>query len=176
MTSRTPWRHYLELQHEIWPTPSTNKTFPQCCDDNELDTNTNKCRACLSGYYGPNCTFPCRFPNYGLECQSECDCDEQQCNHISGCRSSNILSEKKVASNASIWYQPYVNELFVKDNHYSSSFWMSLDLKRKAMLISICITGALLVVMFGIFFSKKMKKYVTSFTMERNQSVTSSML
>lgn len=48
--------------------------------------------ACLSGYYGPNCTLPCRFPNYGTECQLKCDCDEQQCNHTIGCRSANILS------------------------------------------------------------------------------------
>nr|XP_034333265.1 uncharacterized protein LOC105328248 [Crassostrea gigas] len=146
--------------------------FPLCCDENKLDTKTNQCGACLSGYYGPNCTLPCRFPNYGPECQSECDCDKQQCNHTIGCR------KKEIASNDSIFYQSYVNEFLIEENHSPSSFWDGLDLKHKAMLISVCIIGALLVAMFGIFIFKKMKKYLhmTSFKLERNPSVTSSLL
>lgn len=40
---------------------------------------------CLSGYYGPSCSYPCRYPNYGKDCQSKCVCDEERCNPIKGC-------------------------------------------------------------------------------------------
>lgn len=41
---------------------------------------------CSSGYQGPNCSYVCRYPNYGDDCQSFCDCVELQCDHITGCR------------------------------------------------------------------------------------------
>lgn len=40
---------------------------------------------CLPGYFGSYCKNACRYPNYGKECQSECVCDEENCNHITGC-------------------------------------------------------------------------------------------
>lgn len=41
---------------------------------------------CLPGYHFPGCNIPCRFPNYGDDCQSEClSCTKQNCNHITGC-------------------------------------------------------------------------------------------
>lgn len=41
---------------------------------------------CSPGYQGPNCSYACRYPNYGDDCQSFCDCVELQCDHITGCR------------------------------------------------------------------------------------------
>lgn len=43
---------------------------------------------CSSGYQGPNCSYTCRYPSYSDDCQSFCDCLEQQCDHITGCRSN----------------------------------------------------------------------------------------
>ncbi|XP_048768805.2 uncharacterized protein LOC125675318 [Ostrea edulis] len=40
---------------------------------------------CDTGYYGPNCSLSCRYPNYGVDCQNECKCVQDLCNHISGC-------------------------------------------------------------------------------------------
>lgn len=40
---------------------------------------------CPIGFYGPNCSKPCRFPNYGLGCQRMCRCNESDCNNIIGC-------------------------------------------------------------------------------------------
>ena len=40
---------------------------------------------CDSGYIGRLCDIKCRFPNYGLRCQSECKCFEKDCHHIHGC-------------------------------------------------------------------------------------------
>lgn len=45
---------------------------------------------CKQGYNGPNCAFHCRYPSYGMDCQSECYCEESECNHIAGC---NNISE-----------------------------------------------------------------------------------
>ena len=43
---------------------------------------------CSAGYFGPNCSLPCRFPNYGVGCQLECGCGNESCNHITGCHNS----------------------------------------------------------------------------------------
>lgn len=40
---------------------------------------------CDTGYYGPNCSLSCRYPSYGADCQVECKCVQDLCNHISGC-------------------------------------------------------------------------------------------
>lgn len=32
------------------------------------------CRECPISFYGPNCSKPCRLPNYGLGCQRMCSC------------------------------------------------------------------------------------------------------
>lgn len=37
------------------------------------------------GYSGPNCDFKCRFPLYGYDCQSVCDCNVTYCDHVNGC-------------------------------------------------------------------------------------------
>lgn len=36
-------------------------------------------------FFGRNCTFKCRYPTFGEECQSVCDCDIRNCNHVNGC-------------------------------------------------------------------------------------------
>lgn len=40
---------------------------------------------CSPGYHGPFCNMICRYPNYGEDCQLNCLCDEEQCDHITGC-------------------------------------------------------------------------------------------
>ncbi|XP_056016782.1 cell death abnormality protein 1-like [Ostrea edulis] len=40
---------------------------------------------CKRGYIGDNCHLPCRYPNYGVFCQLECNCNESYCNHKHGC-------------------------------------------------------------------------------------------
>lgn len=43
---------------------------------------------CSPGYFGINCTLPCRYPSYGIDCQSECECNKTQCDNTIGCRSN----------------------------------------------------------------------------------------
>nr|XP_022286500.1 multiple epidermal growth factor-like domains protein 10 isoform X2 [Crassostrea virginica] len=40
----------------------------------------------MPGYFGPYCSLPCRFPNYGKDCQRTCFCHPQSCDHVTGCR------------------------------------------------------------------------------------------
>lgn len=42
---------------------------------------------CETGYYGYllQCKM-CPYPSYGTECQSMCDCQNESCNHITGCQ------------------------------------------------------------------------------------------
>lgn len=51
---------------------------------------------CTTGFHGPTCGQTCRYPSYGIKCQSKCSCEEQQCSHITGCRtlSNNFLEQK----------------------------------------------------------------------------------
>ncbi|XP_078322087.1 uncharacterized protein LOC111111869 [Crassostrea virginica] len=42
-------------------------------------------KGCDIGYFGRLCDEKCRFPNYGLRCQFECNCSEKDCHHINGC-------------------------------------------------------------------------------------------
>lgn len=50
---------------------------------------------CVTGFHGPKCEKPCRYPNYGLLCQKECNCTtEQYCNHITGCQGMNIIKKQ----------------------------------------------------------------------------------
>eukprot|EP00105_Crassostrea_gigas_P039611 XP_019923759.1 PREDICTED: uncharacterized protein LOC109619023 [Crassostrea gigas] len=62
---------------------SMNETY--CPDDKYWDNMTKDCKACGIGFYGFNCSKPCRYPNYGLQCQHNCGCSETFCNNTSGC-------------------------------------------------------------------------------------------
>ena len=56
---------------------------------------------CEIGYFGRLCDEKCRFPNYGLRCQFECNCSEKDCHHINGCG--------KFPSGAYFWIQNEIN-------------------------------------------------------------------
>ncbi|XP_062574682.1 multiple epidermal growth factor-like domains protein 10 [Saccostrea cucullata] len=47
----------------------------------------NIAKMCSPGYLGRNCTQICPYPNYGLECQGKCDCEERLCDIATGCYS-----------------------------------------------------------------------------------------
>ncbi|XP_062579913.1 multiple epidermal growth factor-like domains protein 11 [Saccostrea cucullata] len=46
--------------------------------------------SCSPGYFGINCSWPCRYPNYGENCQSECNCEKSFCNVTYGCNVDDV--------------------------------------------------------------------------------------
>lgn len=62
----------------------------QCPDDKYLHSITKTCTDCTPGYYGPNCTIPCRYPGYGPWCQKKCICNMTICSHVNGCSENDL--------------------------------------------------------------------------------------
>lgn len=50
-----------------------------------INTSLNLDVECDVGYYGQNCDFRCRYPNYGKLCQKMCDCSKMKCDYVYGC-------------------------------------------------------------------------------------------
>lgn len=41
---------------------------------------------CIPGYSGINCTSLCPYPQYGVDCQRECNCSKDMCDVSTGCQ------------------------------------------------------------------------------------------
>lgn len=41
---------------------------------------------CNIGFLGINCSSPCRYPSYGNNCQSGCNCLKNYCHPATGCK------------------------------------------------------------------------------------------
>ncbi|XP_061195651.1 multiple epidermal growth factor-like domains protein 10 isoform X2 [Saccostrea echinata] len=54
-----------------------------CCDGYFWDRNA--CVRCPTGYIAINCSEKCTYPSYGEDCQHECQCNETECHHSTGC-------------------------------------------------------------------------------------------
>ncbi|XP_078310494.1 uncharacterized protein LOC111105601, partial [Crassostrea virginica] len=59
---------------------------------------------CEVGFMGPNCSLPCRYPSYGINCQSKCICSERLCNISTGC-----IKQRNDEINSSTAYQEIGN-------------------------------------------------------------------
>lgn len=44
---------------------------------------------CTPGYSGVNCSLPCPYPSYGVDCQQSCNCIQNLCDVSTGCMNSN---------------------------------------------------------------------------------------
>lgn len=42
-------------------------------------------KGCAIGYQGNDCTNKCVYPTYGEDCQSICQCSDDDCHFSSGC-------------------------------------------------------------------------------------------
>ncbi|XP_062586835.1 N-acetylglucosamine-1-phosphodiester alpha-N-acetylglucosaminidase-like isoform X2 [Saccostrea cucullata] len=55
----------------------------QCCSGSRIINRT--CTECV-GFFGPNSVTPCPVNFYGVKCDSECNCtEEEECNPYVGC-------------------------------------------------------------------------------------------
>lgn len=55
--------------------------------------------ACLSGYFGTNCSTTCPYPYYGKFCEKACHCNAIDCDHAFGCQRNNLEIETAIG-----WY------------------------------------------------------------------------
>lgn len=53
----------------------------------------NVAAACSVGFFGSSCDRPCRYPSFGLHCQSKCSCSNETCNHVKGCIGKLMFAE-----------------------------------------------------------------------------------
>uniref|UniRef100_A0A8W8MRW4 Uncharacterized protein n=1 Tax=Magallana gigas TaxID=29159 RepID=A0A8W8MRW4_MAGGI len=66
--------------------PECNQNFKGCCVGYFWNPTINRCKQCMPGYSGLNCTTSCPYPSYGYRCQGNCDCSNDMCNVSTGCR------------------------------------------------------------------------------------------
>ncbi|XP_062615261.1 scavenger receptor class F member 1-like [Saccostrea cucullata] len=57
----------------------------KCCTGFMWNDDSKSCEQCSPGYVGINCSDPCLYPNYGIECQMLCTCSQPACNPSFGC-------------------------------------------------------------------------------------------
>nr|XP_022290204.1 cell death abnormality protein 1-like [Crassostrea virginica] len=61
--------------------------YKGCCAGYFWNVSTERCEACMPGYFGENCSQQCPYPSYGIRCQGGfCDCDEDLCDVSTGCK------------------------------------------------------------------------------------------
>lgn len=60
--------------------------FNGCCPNTQWNPEKDMCEDCPRGYYWINCSKPCQHPYYGSKCGQTCSCEEENCDHMSGCK------------------------------------------------------------------------------------------
>nr|XP_022291021.1 uncharacterized protein LOC111102523 [Crassostrea virginica] len=127
-----------------------------------MDLQVKTSSGCVQGFFGENCELPCRYPNYGQDCQLECVCTMELCNHISGCPkpATETTTDSKSYGSRSVPDDTRNLKIF-----YTSNFNLTLgeeilqtnglDLKHKAMLVSICIMATVILVLAGVYLTKR---------------------
>nr|XP_034333256.1 uncharacterized protein LOC117691369 isoform X1 [Crassostrea gigas] len=125
---------------------------------------------CSTGYVGHDCNMPCRYPNYGIDCQSGCVCPREQCDHIIGCSHTRVFSDTTVADDSErvqgatytflpkIFYTTYTNISQDQEAPNYKSIWTGLSMAQKCMLISSCVIGTVFFLMLGIYMTWKAKE------------------
>ncbi|XP_078328059.1 uncharacterized protein LOC144623503 isoform X2 [Crassostrea virginica] len=117
--------------------------------------------ACSTGYFGPNCSLPCRHPNYGDECQFECVCGMKNCNHITGCQHSNDSMETNTTL---IPLEGRTSPFVLNDTTDDGSDCLSIgtntskSANQEAMKITIWSMTFLTFVLLAIYFKLSRKK------------------
>ncbi|XP_078313340.1 uncharacterized protein LOC144619445 [Crassostrea virginica] len=77
------------LNAEICHSDEDNK----CCAGYKRNETTGLCDSCPFGYNGRECAYRCTYPYYGEYCRRLCDCTEEQCNFVNGCKTTSKASK-----------------------------------------------------------------------------------
>ncbi|XP_078316194.1 uncharacterized protein LOC111099618 [Crassostrea virginica] len=85
----------------------------KCCEGYIWDLNKGICEKCKPGYIGPNCSIKCPHPAYGDTCQEICNCSEDECDSVTGCKPM-----------SSVKFEPsVVGEYTTQETYPSSGFY-----------------------------------------------------
>ncbi|XP_062598494.1 uncharacterized protein LOC134259914 [Saccostrea cucullata] len=115
------------------------------------------------GYFGTDCVLPCRYPNYGADCQKECNCDKNFCHHVSGCAMKHATDEVERITTLSVndsgllQNETKMNILYMstnistRDSTKYKSMWTGMDVKHKAMLVCIVFFGFVSIVIIVVY-------------------------
>ncbi|XP_062583209.1 multiple epidermal growth factor-like domains protein 10 [Saccostrea cucullata] len=78
---------------------------------------------CQNGFIGMKCENKCRYPSYGSNCQLECLCIEDLCNHVSGCHTNDESIGKNTVHTTSgfIGFTKSDSVLTTERNHQSKN-------------------------------------------------------
>nr|XP_022294291.1 uncharacterized protein LOC111104561 [Crassostrea virginica] len=77
-----------------------------------VDETSSSAKDCSLGYTGNRCELQCRYPGFGKDCQSVCNCPEKLCNHITGCH-ENVCASKKDSSHDVMVYSIVIGLLLL---------------------------------------------------------------
>nr|XP_034332854.1 multiple epidermal growth factor-like domains protein 10 [Crassostrea gigas] len=121
--------------------------------------------ACRIGYTGQNCDKQCIYPGYGAGCQSECNCNVNQCDHVKGCISMHGFSRNNKTLDIGCLYPRYgkdcqktcrceemfcntINGCIVTNNCTSDKHHR----RKQAMMSTTVILGVLAMLQFSVYF------------------------
>ncbi|XP_052710775.1 cell death abnormality protein 1-like [Crassostrea angulata] len=68
--------------------------YKGCCPGSSWNSSTEQCERCMPGYSGLNCSSPCPYPLYGVECQKSCNCNRDLCDVSTGCINNNKAQKR----------------------------------------------------------------------------------
>ncbi|XP_052710592.1 cell death abnormality protein 1-like [Crassostrea angulata] len=128
--------------------------------------------ACRTGYTGLNCDKKCIYPGFGAGCQSECNCNVNQCDHVKGCISMHGFSRNNSTPDIGCLYPRYgkdcqmtcrCEEMFcntrngciVRFYHFSLTDNCTSDKhhkRKQAMMFTTVILGVLAMLQFSVYF------------------------
>ncbi|XP_078324959.1 uncharacterized protein LOC111105395 [Crassostrea virginica] len=93
-----------------------------CCSGFVWDRIENRClstvsRPCQGGYFGLKCRLRCPIPYFGEGCVLKCNCSEEHCHHVHGCKTPQEIREDTTL-NLSYGYTPLDVELITSTHVY----------------------------------------------------------
>lgn len=75
--------------------------YKGCCHGFYWNSTTQQCERCMPGYTRENCSSPCPYPQYGVDCQITCNCSRDLCDISTGCIS--LTTEKDTTASHTIY-------------------------------------------------------------------------
>nr|XP_022291658.1 uncharacterized protein LOC111102985 isoform X1 [Crassostrea virginica] len=68
-----------------------------CCSGYIWNNSSGRCER----YNGPQCAYPCPHPYYGENCLYKCNCTEEHCDFVLGCKPTSIANKDTVQTEKS---------------------------------------------------------------------------